>query len=481
MHPADVPKTAILTPFGLFEFKYMTFGLRNAAQTFQRFIDETVKGLPFVFPYLDDVLIASTSEAEHVEHLEQLFRRYRERGLVINEEKCQLGQSEVEFLGHLVSSKGIRPLPHKVTGILECKKPKVVHELRRFLGTINFYRRFLPHAAATEAPLQRLMGPCKKRDKTTISWTPEATEAFQKLKEQLANAALIAFPLRGATIALMTDASDIAVGAVLQQRVDNEWAPLGFYSQKCTSTEQRYSAYDRELLAIYKAIRHFRYFLEGTNFIIFTDHKPLMHAFDQKWEKLSPRQTRQLNYISQFSSDIRHISGADNHVADMLSRIETFALPSPIDMQHLHDEQSNSDELKELLNGGPTSLHLVQYHHPDTGINIVCDDSIGTLRPYVPESLRQVVFNANHGLAHPGAKATIKLISRNFVWKRMSSDLRARVRSCPACQRCKVARHTKRGTRDIRGPRQTFRAHQRGHSRTLRAFEGIHLLFNLCR
>ncbi|XP_036322104.1 uncharacterized protein LOC118736110 [Rhagoletis pomonella] len=308
-------------------------------------LSETVKGLPFVFPYLDDVLIASTSEAEHVEHLEQLFRRCRERGLVINEEKCQLGQSEVEFLGHLVSSKGIRPLTHSLT------------------------RRFLPHAAATEAPLQRLMGACKKRDQTSISWTPEATEAFQKLKEQLANAALIAFPLR--------------------------------------------------------------------------DHKPLMHAFDQKWEKLSPRQTRQLNYISQFSSDIRHISGADNHVANMLSRTETFALPSPIDMQHLHDEQSNSDELKELLNGGPTSLHLVQYHHPDTGINIVCDESIGTLRPYVPESLRQVVFNANHGLAHPGAKATIKLISRNFVWKRMSSDLRARVRSCPACQRCKVACHTK--------------------------------------
>lgn len=121
VHPEDVPKTAILTPFGLFEFKYMTFGLRNAAQTFQRFIDETVMGLPFVFPYLDDVLVASTSPEEHANHLQQLFERYREKGLVINSEKCQLGREEVEFLGHLVSCKGIKPLPQKVRGIIALK------------------------------------------------------------------------------------------------------------------------------------------------------------------------------------------------------------------------------------------------------------------------------------------------------------------------------------------------------------------------
>ena len=126
----------------------------------------------------------------------------------------------------------------------------------------------------------------------------------------------------------MTDASDTAVGAVLQQNIDNTWRPISFFSRKMTPAETRYSTFDRELLAVYLAIKHFRHFLEGRPFHVLTDHKPLTFALNTRSDRYSSRQARQLDYISQFTSTIRHVQGTENVVADALSRIETNALLS---------------------------------------------------------------------------------------------------------------------------------------------------------
>ncbi|XP_050359285.1 uncharacterized protein LOC126779407 [Nymphalis io] len=134
---ADIPKTAITTPFGMFEFPYMSFGLRNAAQTFQRFIDEILKGLDFCFPYIDDILVASQDETQHREHLKQIFQRLQDHGVVINASKSVLGEPQVEFLGYVVSAEGTRPHPQKVEAIQKFSQPKTIRELRRFLGEDN--------------------------------------------------------------------------------------------------------------------------------------------------------------------------------------------------------------------------------------------------------------------------------------------------------------------------------------------------------
>lgn len=149
----DIQKTAITTPFGLFEFPYMTSGLRNAAQTFQRFIDEVLQGLDFCYAYIDDILVASSSEAEHLQHLELLFKRLEQYNVVINPGKCKFGQSEVKFLGYNVSKEGSRPSPEKVEAINNFTRAETAKQLRRFLGMINFYRRFIPKAAEAQAPL----------------------------------------------------------------------------------------------------------------------------------------------------------------------------------------------------------------------------------------------------------------------------------------------------------------------------------------
>ncbi|GBN35397.1 Transposon Ty3-G Gag-Pol polyprotein [Araneus ventricosus] len=327
MHEENKQKTAIITPFGLFQFNFMTFGLRNAAQTMQRLMDNALQGLDFCFVYIDDLLIASSSLEEHLDHLKQVFDRLRKFGLVLNRDKCVFAVENLSFLGHKIDKYGITPLREKVEAISNFPRPKTIQDLRRFLGMLNFFRRFLPQAAQKQLPLQKMLGKCKKRDKTPLNWTDESDQAFQNCINDLKEATHLAHPDSNAAIILMTDASDRAIGGCIQQRAGDSWKPLGFFSRKLSTAEQKYSAYDRELLAIFASIKYFRYLLEGTKFTILTDHKPITYAFSQKIEKLSPRQINHLNFIAQFTVDIKHISGKDNVVADALSRIES-PLPS---------------------------------------------------------------------------------------------------------------------------------------------------------
>lgn len=278
----DKPKTAITTPFGLYEFNVMSFGLRNAPSTFQRFITEVLYGLDFVFPYLDDLLIASSSEEEHKKHLALVFDRLQKYGLCINIAKSVLGVDHIEYLGYLITEKGSSPLPEKVKAIAEYKLPTTIQELRTFLGMINFFRRYLKDAAKTQAPLHELLKGAKKKDRRKVPWSEETILHFEKCKTDLANAALLSFPKAGLPLSLCTDASDVAIGSVLQQFEDESWQPIAFYSKKLNNTQKAYSTYDRELLGIYLSIKHFKYLLEGREFCIYTDHKPLIFAFQQK-------------------------------------------------------------------------------------------------------------------------------------------------------------------------------------------------------
>lgn len=253
----DIPKTAITTPFGLFEFTRMTFGLKNAAQTFQRLIHDVLRGLPFVFAYLDDICIASPSAEVHAMHLTEVFKRLQENQLTINVAKSEFGVAELEFLGHLISKDGLRPLPSRVSAILNFARPAVAKDLKRFLATLNFYRRFLPNAIRIQSKLFAMIKGNKRNDKTQLRWTRETTAAFENCKHQLANCALLAHPLPNAELSVWVDASNFAVGAVLNQIVGDDVQPLGYFSKKFTNAELRYSTYDRELTAVYLGLRHF--------------------------------------------------------------------------------------------------------------------------------------------------------------------------------------------------------------------------------
>ena len=305
----------------------MPFGLRNAAQTFQRFIDEVLCGLTFAYAYIDDVLIASSSEKEHKHHLQLIFERFKEYGVLLHPSKCELVATSLQFLGHIISSEGIRPSDTtKVSAIREFPHPSSQRQLKEFLGLVNFYHRSIPHSVQVLQPLHTLL--TNSYANSELEWTEECISAFDSAKNNLAQATLLFYSTPDAPTSLMTDASDVAIGAVLQQFVHGQWKPISYFSRKLSPTERRYSTFDRELLAIYSSIKQFRHFVEGCVFSVYTDHKPLMFSLACKSEKHSPHQLRHLDFIAQFTNDIRHVQGSLNPVADALSHIELNTVQS---------------------------------------------------------------------------------------------------------------------------------------------------------
>ncbi|GFU76130.1 hypothetical protein TNCV_4120511 [Trichonephila clavipes] len=393
INPSDVHKTAICTPFGLFESLRMQFGLCNASSTFQRFIDEVTRDLPFVYAFVDDLLVASDNEPQHLEHLEILFSKLKEYGLCINVEKCQFGQSTIEFLGFKLSGE-----ESNLYLIIRCipKAADILEPLVKFLEG---------HKNRKKHPRSNANNPSEQ-----LQWNDAATLSFKASKEAIAKATLLKHPIPGAQLSLWVDVSNVAVGGSLMQLSNDQWEPLAFYSSKLNKSQKNWSTYDRELFSIYSSVKKFKHMLEGRTFVIYTDQKPLTYAFQQHSEKCSPRQLRHLDFISQFSTDIRYTKGSDNTVANALSRIE---------------------------------IEIEKHYFPLEDVTLYCDMSQKQPRPFVSKSMRQLIFKAVHFFSHPGISASIDLIAKRFVWPGMRKDIKIMVRSCVKCQRAKVTRHTK--------------------------------------
>ena len=442
---ADIHKTALTTPFGLFEFQRMPFGLRNAAQTFQRFINQVLRGLHFCYVYIDDLLIASSSPEEHTQHLRLVLERLSDHGIVFNVARSVFGVPSLDFLGHHVDSEGICPLDEKVQAIRDFPQPTTQWKLREFLGLVKVYHRFVPNCANILQPLNAFLTNSKNGTKTIV-WNAAAITAFTSIKETLANVTLLFHPKSDAPTCIMTDASDVAVGAVLQQYINGEWCPIAYFSKTLKPAETHYSTFDRELLAIYLAIKHFRYFVEGRKIHGLTDHKPLTYALASRTDRHSPRQARHLDFISQFTADIRHVKGTDNAAAGALSRIEANALnldssPQIIDFKAMAMAQLEDEDLIRLQSS-PSTLTLQAVPLAVSDTTIVCDTSTGVSRPFVPASFRRAVFDSLHSRSHPGIRAIQRLLTARYVWPSINADVRRWARSCLQCQRSKVQRHT---------------------------------------
>ena len=417
-----------------------------------------LSGLDFVFVYLDDILIASPDRATHLVHLRIVLKRLFDNGLVINPNKSTFCQSQVKFLGHMVSCEGIAPLDKHIVAVKNFPQPITKTDLQRFLGLINFYRRFLPGVARLLRPLTDAL---KGGPRAPLEWTADCTTAFGSAKSALSSAVLLRHPVHRAPVSLAVDASSTHVGAVLQQLVNGAYQPLSFFSKKLSDAEVKYSAFDRELLAAYMSVRHFRFLLEGRPFTLLTDHKPLTFAFRRVSAPWSARQQRHLSYISEFTSDIQHQPGEDNIPADVMSRPPVASLlPSPpppcplVDFSALAKAQSSCDNVTGLVAAGRLKLQVFNIGD----VPLLCDVSTTVARPLVPSAFTFKVFQAVHGLSHPGTRATLRLITSKFVWKGLSTDCRRWSRSCIACQSSKVVRHASAPLKKIPVPLTPFSA-----------------------
>lgn len=447
MAEEDRHKTAITTPFGLFEYIRMPFGLRNSGQTFQRFIDEVTRGLKGVFAYVDDILVASSSPSEHLRHLEHLFRRLESYGLIVSKEKCVFGVSELSFLGHKISASGIEPLPDRVQDIINYPPPQDVQSLQKLLGLINYYHRFIPRCSMLVHPFRNLLKP-----KVPYKWLASHEVAFDRLKSALSKRTLLVFPRTDLPLSITTDASDSGLGAVLEQNSANGLEPLAFYSRVLSTAEKKYSVFDRELLAMKDAILHFRHFVEGTSFTVFTDHRPLVAAIHSKGLTWSDRQSRHFSIIAEYTTDIRHIDGKKNLVADALSRINSVS-GTHINWEDFAACQSQ-DPFIQGLSGAITSIKSAYVERDNAAI--LCDVSTGCARPVVPRSWVLKVMGLFHRLNHGGMAPTTRAIQSEFVWHSMKKDIRDYVRACDQCQRSKVFRHTRHPLKDFDPPSGRF-------------------------
>ena len=482
-------KTAIASSWGIFKFRRLSMGLKNAAQSFQRFISTILDGISGVFVYLDDLLLFHKNKTDHDKCMKKVFEILQLNGLTLNLGKCRFNLPEIDYLGYRVNGSGITPLPRKLSAIADYPTPAKPKQLSGFLGALSYYRRSLPKIdgrspAEVLDPLYQAASRKTPGVKFTDNWNKDGLqEHFDRAKRMLMLATQLSHPDPTKPLALRTDASKLSMGAALEQLVNGRWEPLGFWSKKFKPNQTRWSTFKRELCAIKDAIRHFMAEIDGRKLSIFTDHLPILGAFrNQDALKHDPIALGHLLEIAHWSTDIQHVSGPLNQVADALSRIEepassgqvpaqaysgqeaeesrpvfsppstmellsTAAVESPdscvqffetVDHRKMEEEQrTDIDVIAHRAGNHVKGLRLTDIEF-SPGIFLLCDMSDGKkARPVVPKAQRATIIRMYHQLAHPGKKETIRKIADRYYWPNMKSDIATFVSQCIPCNTCK--------------------------------------------
>ncbi|XKL60483.1 hypothetical protein PGB90_007540 [Kerria lacca] len=328
VYEKDIPKTAFSTENGHYEYLRMPFGLKNAPASFQRMMNSILQNLigKICFVYLDDIIIFSTSIENHNFDLKTVFNQLRRYSLRIQPDKSEFYLTQVKYLGHIVSIKGISPDPEKTSKLKTYPQPKNIKEVQQFLGLAGYYRKFVPNYSSISKPLTLLLHKnCK------FEWNNQTQEAFSKLIKILTSDLLLQYPDFSKTFYLNTDASNFAIGAVLQQHSkENQLLPISYTSRTLNKAELNYSTIEKETLAIVWSVKYFRPYLFGQNFKILSDHKPLQWLF-----KVNDPGSRLLRWrikLEEYNYTISHVSGTQNSVADALSRINCVSTQKRIDL-----------------------------------------------------------------------------------------------------------------------------------------------------
>lgn len=337
MHERDRDKTAFTTPFGLYEYVRMPFGVCNGPATFQRLMQVTMSDLIFqiLLVYLDDILVFSETFEQHLKRLETVLKRLAETGLKVKLQKCAFLQQSVKFLGHQVSAEGVGTDPSKVSAVKNWKVPTTVKELQSFLGFCSYYRRFIRGFSQVAGPLHDLVNKCSGVKKTgkvghqfCDMWTPECDSSFEQLKGKLTSAPVLGFADFTQPFIVETDASLHGLGAVLYQQQCDTKRVIAYASRRLRHAEKNdrnYSSMKLELLALKWAVAEkFRGYLLGSKFVVLTDNNPLCHL---KTAKLGAVEQRWVAQLSVFEFEVKYRPGCSNAAADALSRQEFAGEP----------------------------------------------------------------------------------------------------------------------------------------------------------
>lgn len=454
---SDRDKTAFVTPFGTYRFLRMPFGLRCAGATFQRLMDKFRAGLSTVtiLVYLDDIIVLSDTFEKHLSDLAAVFLRLRQFRLHANRDKCMFACNKVKYLGHLITPSGISADPGKVDAIAGMKPPRDLKQLRGFLQTCSWFRRFVPDFAAVAKPLTDLT----KKDISWI-WTEAQDAAFKRLKEALVTAPILRQADPTLPYILRTDASAYAIGACLLQGEGQEERPVEYASRLLTKAESNYSTTEREALAVVYAVKKFRGYVDGCPIRIATDHQPLRWLMSLKAP--SGRLARWALELQEYDLLIEYTPGRCNFLADMLSRppiekidteaceVSSISITLPTKSPHeTREEQQHDPEVKKIMDCLEDPQDAVDFkrwtergyimhqgvlyrYGPDNDSD---DPQLVIPRGQISEILRECHDSPLAG--HYGADRTLSTIARRYYWTTMRRDVAQHVRKCLECNRYK--------------------------------------------
>ena len=422
----SIQRTAFRTRYGHYEWLVLPFGLTNAPATFQQLMNDILRPYldQFVIVYLDDICIYSKTKEEHLEHLDKVLTILEQHRLFVGLDKCSFGVQEMEFLGHVVGTEGVKVDPKKVQAVKDWPTPKDVKEVRSFLGLTGYFRRFIRHYAHKALPLTNLT-----KKATRWHWGTAEQEAFDQLKEALTSAPVLVLPDPTLPYEVFTDASAFALGATLLQNQGSGLQPVAYLSRKLTDTERNYPTGDREMLGIFWALTEWRCYLEGTTLKVNSDH--LNHTWFQSKKNLTRRQAKWSQWLESYYSgvDINYKEGKDN-IADPLSRRPDLCNITTASTYDLINRISDGYEQDEYFNNPFPWLTNVN------GLWYFGD------RIAVPKDmeLRKSIIRECHdspSSGHMGITKTLQRVAQKFWWPHMSRTIYAYVRACPSCQRNK--------------------------------------------
>jgi hypothetical protein len=478
--PASEDLTTFRTRYGCYKYKVVPFGLTNGPATFQRYINDFLFDYldDFCTAYLDDILIYSSNELEHEEHVWRVIERLQEAGLQADIKKSEFGVKRTKYLGFIISTDGIETDPEKTSVIDQWEPPRTVKGVQSFLGFCNFYRRFIKDYGRIARPLNRLT-----RQNQPFVFDTRCEQAFKELKRRLVSAPLLRHFDSSLPTRLETDASDGVVAGVLSQKQsDGEWHPVAYYSQTMSGAELNYPIHDKEMLAIISSFQHWRPHLAGTpeTIQVLSDHKALEYFMSTK--ALTAQQARWSEVLSQYNFQIMYNPGKTN-CADALTRrkqeldnqaalriaLRTQALlrTGNLDPRILEElsidhpdaeacpieacpiEASELDLIDELLQANRTSASLQEFRK-DAEQNVgqwTLENGLlrhkDRLVVAPDDNLRTRLIKEAHAqlsTAHPGKTKTRKLIGDRYYWVGMTADIDRYVRNCEDCRRSTIPR-----------------------------------------
>ena len=323
-------KTAFVTPFGKYEFLMVPFGLAQAPAYFQLLMNKVLKGLKFAMTYLDNIIIFSQDESQHLEHLEIVFSHLQEAGLKMKPSKCDFFKSEIHYLGHLISPEGISPLPNKLDSIKHMPAPNSAKEIKQFLGLTGYYRKFVPRFADISRPLTTLT----KKD-AKFEWTSVCQKSFELLKEALCGEPVLKYADTSKPYTLYTDASKYGWAGVLTQphvtTVDGKSTttdhPVAFVSGLFRGSQLNWAALMKEAFAIYMSVKKLSFYLTDAQILLRSDHKPL-EKFLLK-NMLNSKVNNWAMELEAFNIQFDYIKGSNNILADTLSHLISIDPDTP--------------------------------------------------------------------------------------------------------------------------------------------------------